>query len=49
MQDVMGLPTEQRMNQPGQAEGNWSWRFQWADVAPDAADRLRHLCGLYSR
>ncbi len=49
MQDVLGLPTEQRMNYPGKAEGNWSWRFSWADVGPLPAPRLRALCELYRR
>ncbi len=49
LQDVLGLDGEHRMNRPGQMQGNWSWRFQWPMVAPDAADRLRHLCALYGR
>lgn len=49
MQDVLGLDGSHRMNVPGQADGNWSWRFSWQDVAPDAAARLRHLCQLYRR
>lgn len=49
LQDVLALPTEHRMNRPGVAGGNWSWRFTWADVPPAAADRLRALCRLYGR
>lgn len=33
VQDVLGLGSEGRMNVPGVAEGNWSWR-----VEPDALD-----------
>jgi 4-alpha-glucanotransferase len=33
MQDVLGLGSEARMNTPGLATGNWSWR-----LAPGAAD-----------
>lgn len=49
LQDVLGFGTEHRMNRPGEAHGNWSWRFSWTDVAPGAADRLRGLCQLYRR
>jgi 4-alpha-glucanotransferase len=40
MQDVLGLGTEARMNQPGRAAGAWKWRL---DRTPgrDAARRLR--------
>lgn len=34
MQDVLGLGSEARMNHPGVAEGSWTWRFGWAQVAP---------------
>lgn len=27
LQDLLGLGSESRMNQPGQTEGNWGWRF----------------------
>ena len=33
MQDVLGLGSDARMNTPGLATGNWSWRLE-----PDAAD-----------
>ncbi len=29
LQDVLGLDSAHRMNLPGVAEGNWSWRFEW--------------------
>ena len=32
MQDLLGLGSESRMNVPGRAAGNWSWRFDWAQV-----------------
>ncbi len=49
MQDALGLGGEARMNRPGRAEGNWRWRFQWEQVPPDLAARLRGLLGLYGR
>lgn len=49
MQDVLALPTECRMNYPGQASGWWGWRFQWSQVQPWHAGRLAELCRLYGR
>ncbi len=49
MQDVLCLPTEYRMNFPGKAEGNWSWRFQWDQVHPWHAQRLAEFSRLYGR
>ena len=40
MQDVLALPTECRMNYPGQESGWWGWRFEWAQVHPWHAQRL---------
>jgi 4-alpha-glucanotransferase len=41
LQDVLELGSEARMNTPGTAYGNWSWRFQWDDLPADLAPRLR--------
>ncbi len=49
MQDVLALPTEARMNYPGQESGWWGWRFQWAQVQPWHAGRLAELGRLYGR
>jgi 4-alpha-glucanotransferase len=49
MQDVLGLSGEHRMNFPGRGEGNWGWRFSWAQVRPEHAARLRRMCELYGR
>lgn len=43
LQDVMGLNDEHRMNFPGKLEGNWSWRFRWADLKPEDTARLHNL------
>ena len=40
MQDVLGLGSEARMNQPGTAAGAWRWRLERAP-GRDAARRLR--------
>ncbi|WP_321973132.1 4-alpha-glucanotransferase [Paratractidigestivibacter sp.] len=42
LQDVLGLDDDARMNVPGVAEGNWSWRADEADVTA-AADYLAEL------
>ena len=41
MQDLLGIGGEGRINTPGRAEGNWSWRLpeKW----PDAFDREGYL------
>jgi 4-alpha-glucanotransferase len=49
LQDVLGLPTHDRMNHPGYGEGYWEWRFQWSQVKPEHAHRLREMTALYSR
>ena len=49
MQDVLALPTECRMNYPGQGSGWWAWRFQWSQVHPWHAGRLAELVRLYGR
>jgi 4-alpha-glucanotransferase len=49
MQDVLALPTECRMNFPGQSDGWWSWRFQWSHVHPWHAGRLAELARFYGR
>lgn len=49
MQDVLGLDGSHRMNLPGTTEGNWLWRFDWDQIAPDLTARLRHRIALYGR
>lgn len=48
-QDVLGLGSEGRMNRPGQAEGNWDWRYEWEEMPPDATARLRDITETYGR
>ena len=43
MQDLLDLGTEARMNEPGTTAGNWTWRFEWADVSPDIVERMAEL------
>ena len=49
LQDVLDLPSEARMNTPGQAAGNWSWRFSWQQLPEWVAPYLRELAELYGR
>jgi len=49
MQDVLSLPTQARMNYPGQSEGWWAWRMHWSQVQDWHAQRLAMLCRLYGR
>lgn len=49
MQDVLSLPSDCRMNFPGQSNGWWQWRLQWSQVQPWHAQRLAGLCRLYDR
>jgi 4-alpha-glucanotransferase len=41
VQDLLGLGSEARFNQPGSATGNWRWRVTEEGFDPDVAERLR--------
>ncbi len=43
MQDVLGLGTQARMNTPGLAKDNWTWRAQPGSFRADLAARLARL------
>jgi 4-alpha-glucanotransferase len=47
-QDVLGLGSEARMNQPGRASGAWRWRLAELPSA-DLGRRLREASGLAER
>ena len=49
IQDVFDLGSEARMNTPGRAAGNWSWRARAEDFSPERAARLRRLAELTGR
>jgi 4-alpha-glucanotransferase len=40
LQDVLGLGSEARMNTPGTADGNWTWRFRWDSVPAGLASSM---------
>jgi 4-alpha-glucanotransferase len=43
LQDPLGLGSEARMNTPGRASGNWTWRVRRGRLEPGVAARLRGL------
>ncbi len=54
MQDVMSLDNSARMNVPGVAGGNWSWRIEDPNFfdnpyGQNLASRLRELSAIYER
>ena len=49
MQDLLGLGSAHRMNRPGTAEGNWSWRFTWPMLDAVSAPRLSRLIEVSGR
>jgi 4-alpha-glucanotransferase len=48
-QDLLGLGSEARMNQPGTASGNWRWRLAPGQLTPDVARRLGVMTETYER
>jgi 4-alpha-glucanotransferase len=49
VQDVLGLGSEARMNQPGRATGNWEWRVDANALDARLAERLAKLTRLFGR
>lgn len=49
MQDVLGLDASARMNRPGNAEGNWSWRVTQDQLNGLAASQMRRYADLFNR
>lgn len=49
VQDLLGLAASSRMNTPGVAEGNWSFRLVDGALTKDIQARLRRLSDIYAR
>ncbi|ANV86293.1 4-alpha-glucanotransferase [Picosynechococcus sp. PCC 7117] len=49
LQDLLGLGSEAKMNTPGVAAGNWTWRYQPEMLSDDLIGKLRYLVYLYGR
>lgn len=48
-QDLLGLGSQARMNRPGVAGGNWSWRMAPGALTREVEERLLDLTRLYGR
>ena len=48
-QDLLGLGSEARLNTPGTAVGNWSWRLPAAALTPELAHHYAVLNRMYGR
>jgi 4-alpha-glucanotransferase len=42
LQDLLRLGSEARMNTPGQAQGQWGWKFSWKQLAEMQAGTQPH-------
>jgi len=47
LQDFLRLGTETRMNKPGFAEGNWSWRYLSNQITEDVKNHMQWLADNY--
>lgn len=43
MQDLLGLGSEARMNNPGSNKGNWRWRLQAGQIDADLCESVREM------
>jgi 4-alpha-glucanotransferase len=48
-QDLLALGSAARLNTPGTASGNWSWRLGPGALTSELAGHFRHLNGIYGR
>jgi 4-alpha-glucanotransferase len=49
LQDVLGLGSCARMNQPATMGRNWRWRYRGEMLTAEIAERLRELTEMYER
>ena len=49
LQDILGLGSEARMNNPGKNEGNWVWRYHSEALTEELRDRLKIITQTYGR
>ncbi len=49
LQDFLSLDGSARMNFPGHASGNWSWRFEAHQIDTKLAERIHEINFIYSR
>ncbi len=48
-QDVLGLGTEARMNEPGTIGANWTWRLEASALTREHAAWMRGMAAIYAR
>ncbi|HBY97591.1 MAG: 4-alpha-glucanotransferase [Ardenticatenaceae bacterium] len=49
LQDILSLGSEARMNMPGQASGNWGWRYREEVLTPELSRRVHELVRIFGR
>jgi malto-oligosyltrehalose synthase/4-alpha-glucanotransferase len=49
MQDVLGLDSDSRLNNPALSKNNWTWKLRSKDLDYEKAEQLRKLVKLYGR
>ena len=49
VQDILGLGSKARMNQPGTGRGNWSWRLEKGELTEKIGKRLYAVTKKYGR
>lgn len=49
MQDLLLLDSNNRMNIPGVAEGNWQWRFDWTQLNEGDLNKIQTWVSMYGR
>lgn len=49
LQDVLDQGTSARMNLPGRADGNWTWRYRREQLNPFVRGRLQEVTKVYGR
>lgn len=49
IQDVLGLASDARMNQPAKPSGNWTWRLEEGQIGPEVIDGLAGMTRQHGR
>jgi 4-alpha-glucanotransferase len=49
LQDILGLGSDSRMNNPGTRNNNWKWRFHESSLSPAVRENLRERTIIYGR
>ena len=49
LQDLFGFGSDCRMNTPGAAAGNWTWRYTSDRLSPELAEALKTISEVYGR